>query len=198
MFRGSLIALSLFSLFSLVACGGVHREFHYRPFISRHLVDEKTEIRESYNYLIIDVGDVELVISPVKLSSKLTWIIGPAIIVPSLWEEEVHNKGPLEIAIFVKVKSDSSVIFDPAEFVVVSNDMDFPPESIKIYPEKDYKGINIVKLRGEGRWNGKLKYGLEVESLPPFVLNPGKLNINGKEYQFPPITFKREKSYHSS
>jgi hypothetical protein len=183
----------------LAGCGGVHSDLVYRP-LAPVLPDKQAPLgRERGAGWELDLSDAELHIWPVTLSSKLICVVGPACVIPTFWEKEVPEEGPLKIGVFVKSKHEASVAFDPREFTVVLEDgRSLPPNAARRHSSNEAEPIGPVMLSGGQVWRGYLQYDISLMDLTPFTLRLGTLYVNGEAVQFPPISFVRGKSGHSS
>ena len=150
-------------------------------------------------YWQLDLSDVELRIYNVRLSSKLICVVGPLCIIPTFWEKDVPEVGPLKIVILVKAKHEASIAFDPREFTVVLEDgRSLLPNAALRYPKSEAESVAPMMLSGEQTWQGYLKYDVSLIDLKPFSLQMGTLLVNGEAVHLPPISFVRGKSSHSS
>jgi hypothetical protein len=198
MFGSRLIASILCGL--LVGCGGLTREYVYRPVPP---VDSETGVLYGragdfyWWHLELDAG--EMILLPVKISGKTTWVFGPFIAFPVfLLEEELPNEGPLAIRVIVRVKPRNVVDFDTRRFRVVLEDgRALSPTQTVWSPrteEAKTEPAGPVSLSGVN-WSRDLEYDVLVSDLAPFALEFGPLTVNGQTIDPPPIPFLRGKRY---
>jgi hypothetical protein len=184
----------------LVSCGGLTREYTYRPMAPVH-----PETKAPYGragdfdwwYLELDAG--ELILLPVKISGKTTWLFGPFIAFPIfLFEGEVPEKGPLAIRLIVRVKPGNVVVFDTRRFTVLLEDGRPLSPTVTVWrpgtDEAEREPAGPVRLSGVN-WSRDLEYDVLVSDLSPFRLELGALTVNGQTTHPPPIPFVRGKRY---
>jgi hypothetical protein len=194
---------ALFFCVLVAGCGGLYREFVYRPLAP---VDAGTEAalgREGdFYWWHLELDDAELILFPVTISGKTTWIFGPFIAFPvSFLEEEVPEKGPLEIRVILRVKPGTRVAFDTREFEVLLEDGRSLPPTVTVWgpgtDEAQTEPPGPVTLYSVN-WSRSLQYDVLVSELTPFTLRLGTLTLNGDAIQLPPVRFVRGKRYRGS
>lgn len=191
------VFLILLFLLFVAGCGGVHRDYYYSPTSPLHPSSkEPLGIQNKpFNWQIEQDG-VKVTIHSVKIGTRLIFIIGPAIIIPSIWEKPVMKEGPLHLRIVIAGSDGVRVGFDPGTFVVTTND------DKKYLPigecENIQRGFEPLELEGVEVWKGCLEYDLDLSEVVPFHLRLDSLKINGKTAGFPPIPFVYTKGSHSS
>lgn len=187
----------LLTVIFLSGCGGVHRDYYYSP-ISPSNPSNKEPFGNTKSLFSwqIEQDDVNVTIYSVKLGTKLIFIIGPAIIIPSVWEKPVMEEGPLQLRIAIESSDGARVSFDPKTFVVTTNDDKkyLPLSGCENLPRE----LEPLELEGRNAWVGCLEYQLDLSEVVPFQLRLGTLKINGRSADFPPIPFVYKKGSHSS
>jgi hypothetical protein len=184
----------------LSGCGGVHSDVVFRPLAPAGPTGDKPLGREIQAYLEIELEDVDLRISGVRISSKLEWIVGPAIIVPTFWEDPIPVEGPLRIGLKVKAKEGASVEFDPRQITVAFEDGRSltPNGTFALLPDSELESVEFATLSAGQTWQRSLQFDVLVSELIPFALQLGTLIVNGEEVEIPPVFYIRDDSAHSS
>jgi hypothetical protein len=186
---------------ALVAgCGGMSRDIVYRPLPPASPTEQGSLGREHFLHWQLDLGDAELSVAPVVLSSRLIMVFGPAFLFPTFWEKDVPRTGPLGIGVFVKADAGATVEFDPRDFTVVLEDgRSLSPNAATAWRVGAGKEpIGPARLTGEETWHKQLQYDVPLVDLRPFTLLPGTLEVNGRTVDLPPISFVRETRTRSS
>lgn len=184
----------------LIGCGGLHREFVYRPIAPVQPETEAPHGREGdFDWWHLELDAAELILLPVTISGKTTWIFGPFIALPIFFfEEEVPETGSLGIRMIVRVKPRNTVAFDTREFTVLLGDgRSLSPTATAWRPRSDETRTEPpgpVMLSG-GNWSRDLQYDVLVSELVPFALKLGTLTVNEHAIQVPPIPFVRGRRY---
>jgi hypothetical protein len=198
MSRCSLIGWMLCIL--LLGCGGLTREYVYRPVAP---VDSETGVpygREGdFDWWDLELDAGEIMLLPVRISGKTTWVFGPFIAFPVfLFEEEVPNQGALAIRVIVRVPPGDVIRFDTRQFTVELEDGRslLPTRTVWGARTEDARAepAGLVRLSGVN-WSRDLEYDVLVSDLSPFALRLGPLTVNGKTTHPPLIRFVRDKRY---
>jgi hypothetical protein len=190
----------LLACFVLSGCGGVHSDIVFRPLAPAGPTGVQPLGREIQAYLEIELEDVDLRISGVRVSSKLEWIVGPAFIFPAFWEDPIPVEGHLRIGLRVRVKEGASVEFDPRQITVAFEDGRSltPNGTFAWLPNSELEPVEFATLSAGQTWQRSLQFDVLVSELIPFALRLGTLIVNGEEVEIPPVSYVRDDSGHSS
>ena len=186
----------------MVGCGGIERIETYSPVSPVIKTDKlehalyETKINKKNSGSVSFIADeVTLTVKSVWVSRKLTWVIGPLILIPTPFTEKHFSDLKLCITVNVDIKQ-GKMEFNPKNCIVLSEKKESieKPWSVQIIPPKhrELSGSNSVVLISKlsSKYEVTFNYDIYRPNLAPFVFRFDSFNINGKVMSIPEVPFK--------
>lgn len=186
--RNRTLSITAVAALGVVACSGIAEVEVYEVVrtgtpatVSRGLQ------RDAFN-----LGDASLVVFPIETSERVTWIIGPLVVIPVFEERRLIDKR-LEMRMQLSLElAHGTATVDFSKAALSMGERTLYPFSIVRQWSERIEG-RAVTLTGQGPHTFQLHYDIRTIELAPFTLELPPMQVNGREVRLDPIIFRRAK-----
>jgi hypothetical protein len=178
------LTVGITSAITVAACAGLVEGEAYQP-VQVGQPDPKIH----RPHAAVRLSDASIVVFPVVVSEQLRRIYGPALILPTFWEEKAVVDKPLRLEVWLKLPSGDAMVDFSGAAVRLGERTVYPTFVGRKWTGERSEGA--VRLAGQTLAHVfELNFEVRTTQLQPFTLYLPDLQINGRMVSVDPIAFQ--------